>query len=157
MPHFISPPSSTSTTPPLAISRFHCLQVRLLYEKCGHIETLFIHELPCTKLYRGWLPETSQYVQVKDCLNMTRYLAIKKASCERCHIPTLVVKQGFFAGWGRSRSMDVDAKRKLDGWTLPIHEIVKRRREWLWEVGRQEEGKRRRQDEIEKLKKERDR
>ena len=80
---------------------------------------------------------------------MTRHLAIKKALCERCHIQTLVVKQGFFAGWGRSRSMDVDAKRKLDGWTLPIHEIVKRRREWLWEVGRQEEGKRRRQDERE--------
>lgn len=68
-----------------------------------------------------------------------------------------IVKKGFFTAWRKSGSLDVEAGEKNVGRTLPIQEIVKRRREWLWEVGRQEERKRTKQDEIERLKKQRDR
>ncbi|KAK0120058.1 hypothetical protein ONS95_011471 [Cadophora gregata] len=156
MPHFQSFPSSAPPIPPQPVPGFLCLQVLLLYEKCGHIETLFLHEHPCTKQYRGWLPEPSQYVQVKGCLNMNRHFAIKRDPCAKCSVPVPAVKKGFFKIWGKSSAPDVDVKEKGDTReTLPIREVIKRRREWMWEVEKQEKWKLKREEEIEKFKKQR--
>ncbi|EKD12204.1 uncharacterized protein L3040_000328 [Drepanopeziza brunnea f. sp. 'multigermtubi'] len=130
----LTPPITPPVPPP---SRFCCLQVRLLWEKCGHIETLTIHELPCKKLYRGWLPETSPYLQVKPCPVMTRHLALKRARCERCTEAVVAPKRALF-GWGSV------GKRDRCGEVVPIAEIVARRTEWIKVMAAQAERNRRR-------------
>lgn len=135
------PPTPPTTPPHLPPSRFHCLQVRLLYEKCGHIETLTIHELPCSKLYWGWLPETSPYIKSKPCPGMSRHIALKHAGCARCKVSVPVKRTGLFGGWGKT----VEIKERSNA--LPIREIVARREEWLRGIEVQEERRRRRKGE----------
>ncbi|PBP25668.1 hypothetical protein BUE80_DR003320 [Diplocarpon rosae] len=129
-------PISPLSPPTLPSSRFHCLQVRLLYEKCGHIETLTIHELPCAKLYRGWLPESSPYIQSKACHGLSRHLALKHSGCGSCLGAAAVPKRGLL-GWGRSQKRDANA-------ALPIQEICLRRLEWIKVMEAQAERQRRR-------------
>ncbi|KAK6586988.1 hypothetical protein PZA11_000278 [Diplocarpon coronariae] len=134
----IPSPTIPPATPPTPLSsRFRCLQVRLLFEKCGHIETLTIHELPCAKPYRGWLPESSPYIQTKACSGLSRRLALKHSGCAGClqAAKAEALRRGLL-DWGRSRR---DVARKV----LPIQEICLRRSEWIKVMEAQAERQRR--------------
>jgi hypothetical protein len=101
-----------------------CLIIRILYEQCGHIFSLSIHELPCQLPYYGILPSTSSLAQAPCCSDIAQYLIMKHNSCVDCR--NRPVKPNMNFQWFRIRD-NAKTQLKRIGHELPMKDIIQRR------------------------------
>jgi hypothetical protein len=130
--------TTSAISSPHQIRQFvdRCLIIRILYEQCGHIFWLSLHEPPCQSPHYGILPSTSPLALLSRCPDMAAHLVIKHSICEDCR-PVPVVPKSNFAWLKRDTNMKSEVK--LQSNTLPIRQIIARRENWKKVVDAQDE------------------